>query len=142
MEKGEAENFKNRMLLAICWAGSDRSQYIADELNKRGYAASAGGILPNYNYVTEEDLVGIGSIIFASRYEKEEFKKNKRLNKFVKRNNINVYVMNITESDKDRAKNTDSEDELKKRIAKELDGLGFKSIKNNFTVPPAQRGRG
>lgn len=129
MENMEIKTFKSRMVLAVCSAGSDRSEYIADELNKRGYVASHGGTRPNHNYVTEDDLVGIGSIIFASQAERGEFKQNKRLNKVLKRNNVQLYVMNITESEKERAIQSKKEDELKKQISQELDALGFTDLK-------------
>lgn len=124
----EIDNFRDRMVLAVCSAGSDRSKYIADVLNNRGYIASNGGVLENYNYVTTDDLRDIGSIIFASKHEQAQFNKIKHLNDAVKRNKIKVSVMNITESDKNRAIYENRVSALKKRISEQLDELGFKDL--------------
>lgn len=122
------EDFKKRMVLAVCYAGSDRSKYIREELDKRGYIASNGGVLKNHNYVTEDDLTNIGSLIFSSKYEQIEFNKNRKLKDAVDRNGINVFVMDITESEKERAIGSNSVNNLKIKISKQLDGLGFQDL--------------
>jgi len=40
MNGKENELFRERAVLAVCFAGSDRSRFIAEELNHRGYVAS------------------------------------------------------------------------------------------------------
>ena len=120
--------FRNQSVFVICWAGSDRSRYISEELNARGYFATHGGVLEGQNYVTKQDLANVGRIIFSSTFEKEEFDKNRILKEFVKRNGIQTYVMNITESDKDRTHNTGKIDELKLEISAQLDSLGFRRL--------------
>lgn len=124
------EDFKNRMVLAVCYAGSDRSKYIREELDKRGYIASNGGVLKNHNYVTENDLTNIGSLIFSSKYEQIEFNKDKKLKDAVVRNGINVFVMDITESEKERAIGSNSVNNLKIKISKQLDELGFENLQD------------
>lgn len=132
MENKEAENFRKRVVLAICWAGSDRSQWIADELNQRGYAASCGGVLANHNYVTREDLVGVGKLIFASQADRDRFKKDKKLNQTVKARGIETFVMDISEDEKNKAIFYHKEDQLKQEIAKQLDRLGFSYQKMKY----------
>jgi hypothetical protein len=131
MEKNtEINKFKEKSVYVICWAGSDRSKYIADELMQRGYLAEHGGVMDGQNYVTKEDLSYVGSIIFSSIFEKEKFDKDKDLKDFAKNNGIQIFVMNITESDKDRAHNSEKVDLLKKEVSSQLDHIGFKKLKN------------
>ncbi len=133
MESTEAnsspENFIKKSVLAICAAGSDRSRYIADELNNRGYFATNAGVNHNYNYVTREDLVNVGNVVFSSIYEKKLFDKDKKLKSILDNNGIQIRVINITEQDKDLAHNTGDLTSLKKRIAEQLDAIGFKNLK-------------
>lgn len=124
------EDFRKRMVLAVCYAGSDRSKYIREELDNRGYIASNGGVLKNHNYVTEDDLANIGSLIFSSKYEQIEFNKDKNLKNTVERNGIDVYVMDITESEKERAIGSNSLDNLKSKISEQLDNLGFQNLQD------------
>lgn len=126
----ESVDFKKRMVLAVCSAGSDRSRYIADVLNERGYIASNGGVLQNHNYVTVDDLSNVGSIIFASKFEQAEFNKINKLRETVSKNGIEIHVMNITESDKERALQSNKVNELKAKISSQLDDLGFKKVEN------------
>jgi hypothetical protein len=124
----EVERFRRRSVFVICRAGSDRSKYIAEELEERGYVASHGGTLKSQNYVTTSDLAYIGSVIFSSVFEKDQFDKDTKLKDFVKGNGINIYVMNITESDKNRAHDSGKVQELKGTISSQLDVLGFKNL--------------
>ena len=124
----EKEQFKKRMVLVVCWAGSDRSKYIAEELNRRGYVASYVGVNKNHNYVTEQDLLGIGTVIFADKGVKREFKQDRGLNRTLKANEATVHIMDITESDKDRAKQSGNEEGLKQDISNKLNLLGFRTI--------------
>jgi len=127
MEQGqEVEEFKKKSVLVICWAGSDRSEYIADELNKRGYLAFQAGVMEGQNYVTQEDLSNVGTIVFSSLFEKREFDKDKRLAQYTKKNGIGIRVLNVTESDKDRAHSTGNTPALKGQIATQLDSVGLK----------------
>lgn len=125
----DTERFKRKSVFVICRAGSDRSKYIAEELIQRGYYASHGGTLEGQNYVTKEDLSFVGSIVFSSVFEKKQFDEDLSLKDFVKRNGINIRVMNITECDKDRAHYSGKIDVLKKEISSQLDTLGFREIK-------------
>ncbi len=124
----EVENFIARSVLAICGAGSDRSKYIAEELNNRGYFAVYGGIMKNHNYVTPEDLQNIGTIVFSSIYEKKIFDENAKLKQIVSRNNIQVRVLNITERDKNKAHDENAVDKLRIEIANQLDCVGLKNL--------------
>ena len=129
MENGhEVEDFRQKSILTICMAGSDRSRYVAEELNNRGYFANSAGVMANHNYVTCEDLYGIGTIVFASIHEKKIFDKDKHLKNYISRNGIEVRVLNITESDKNRAHDSGSVDKLKAEIAKQLDYVGLKEV--------------
>lgn len=121
----DADEFRKRTILAICAAGSDRSQYIAEELNDRGYVAMGAGVIQGHNYVTPEDLDSIGVIVFASPHEKKIFEKDKKLAELVKRNRIEVRVLNITESDKDRAHCGGRVSQLREDISKQLDCVGL-----------------
>ena len=49
MENKEYELFKERIVLVVCFAGSDRSKMVAEVLNKWGYIASNRGVNKNYN---------------------------------------------------------------------------------------------
>lgn len=133
MESNHIENqdsdFKSRIVLAVCFAGSDRSSYVKQELEKRGYVASNGGVLKNHNYVTEEDLTNVGSVIFSSEFEKKEFEKNTRLKKALENSGAKVFTMNITESEKERALQQERLAELKIKISEQLDMLGFVNLK-------------
>lgn len=132
MENGhEVEDFRQKSVLAVCMAGSDRSRYIAEELNNRGYFANAAGVMANHNYVTCEDLYGIGTIVFSSIHEKNIFDKDKRLKTYIDRNGVEVRVLNITESDKNRAHDSGSVDKLKLEIARQLDSVGLKGGDKN-----------
>ena len=124
----EVVEFRSKSVFVICWAGSDRSKYISEELNNRGYFATHGGVLEGQNYVTKQDLANVGKIIFSSVNEKEQFDKDRTLKEFVRRNGIQTFVMNITESDKDRAHNTGEINDLKSEISAHLDSLGFRCI--------------
>ena len=134
MESGhEVEDFKRKSVLAVCWAGTDRSQYIAEELNKRNYFATSAGVLKNNNhavsnYVTPEDLSNVGIVVFASIHERNAFCKDEKLKTIIKKNAIEVRVLNITESDKDRAHNYGKVDELRAEISKQLDCVGLKDL--------------
>jgi hypothetical protein len=130
MNGKENELFRKRIILAVCFAGSDRSRFIAEELNDRGYVASYAGVNKNHNYVTEQDLVGIGAIIFTTQKVRNMFKKDKQLNKILKANKIPVHTINITESEKEKAIQSGNEKLLRRTISQELDGLGFKNITN------------
>lgn len=129
MEHNEFEDFRSKSILAVCAAGSDRSRYIAGELTRRGYFATAAGVLRNQNYVTEEDLSNIGIIVFSSVHEKRIFDKDRRLKKIIERNGIETRVLSITESDKNRAHDSNRVDELKKNISEQLDCVGLKDLK-------------
>jgi len=131
MENKE-QQFRDNIVHVVCFAGSDRSKYVAQELNNRGYLATHGGINEVHNYTTKEDLVGVGSIIFVDSKIKKEFKKNKELNKAVKNNNISMKVMRITESEKQRARDSGNLRKLREKIAKQLDHLGYKNKKLDF----------
>ena len=118
MENKEYEMFKERIVLVVCFAGSDRSKMVAEVLNKWGYIASNRGVNKNYNQVTSEDLRGIGSIIFTSPTIKDLFEEDEDLNRTLKINNIPVKVMNLTESDKERALQLDKIAQFKDKISK------------------------
>ena len=126
--KSEVEDFKQKSVFVVCRAGSDRSKYIAEELQQRGYVAYHGGTMRTHNYVTTDDLSFVGSIVFSSIHEKKQFDEDTRLKNFVKRNGINIHVMNITESDKNRAHDSGKVDALKKEISSQLNTLGFRDI--------------
>lgn len=125
----EASDFRKRSVLAVCAAGTDRSRYISEELNNRGYFASAAGVLKNHNYVTEGDLANVGIIVFSSPHEKKIFDKDKRLKKIVAQNRIEERVMCITESDKDRAHNANKVEKLKSDIREQLDCVGLSNLR-------------
>lgn len=122
----EIDDFRRRSVLAICAAGSDRSGYIAQELNRRGYFATQAGVMRGHNYVTTEDLVNVGIVVFSSVKEKYRFNKDKRLSGYVKRNGIEIRILNITESDKDLAHNTGNIEQLRKDISRQLDCVGLR----------------
>lgn len=126
----EVDSFVSKSVLAVCFAGSDRSRYIAEELNNRGYFATSAGVLKNHNYVTPEDLMNIGIIVFSSVNEKNIFDKDRRLKSMIERHNIQVRVLNITESDKNRAYDSGEVQELKTEISKQLDSVGLKDLKS------------
>lgn len=129
MESGhEVENFKKKSVLAICAAGTDRSKYISDALNDRGYFATSAGVLKNHNYVTPEDITNVGTIVFSSVYEKSIFDKDQKLKSIINRDNIQIRVLNITESDKNRAHDSGNVERLKLEIAKQLDNVGLKDL--------------
>ncbi len=131
MEGGkEVEEFKKRSVLAICSAGSDRSKYIAEELNNRGYSADYRGTLKNHNYVTKEDLNFIGTIVFSSIYDKKQFEEIPNLKDYVKRKGIKILIMNITESQKERAIQSQKFTEFKNDISVQLDAVGLKALNN------------
>ena len=125
MENKEVGEFRKRSVLVICWAGSDRSQLIADELNKRGYFAEGRGVMGGQNYVTENDLLNIGIIVFSSQKEKDIFDRNKKLRKMALSKRINFRVLNITESDKDRAFSSTDRTSFEEKIKVNLDGCGL-----------------
>lgn len=130
MNGKENELFRKRAVLAVCFAGSDRSRFIAEELNHRGYVASYGGVNKNHNYVTEQDLAGIGAVIFTTQKVRDIFKKDRRLNKILKANKVPVHIINITEDEKEKAIQSGDEKSLRRAISQELDDLGFKNITN------------
>jgi hypothetical protein len=117
-------------VLAVCFAGSDRSRYIAEKLNSRGYFATSAGVLENHNYVTPEDLMNIGIIVFSSINEKNIFDKDRKLKSIVERNHIQIRVLNITESDKNRAHDSGNVQSLKTEISKQLDCVGLKDLES------------
>jgi len=130
MENREGEDFRKRTVLAICLAGTDRSRIIAEELGKRGYVAGYAGVLENKtNYVTEEDLVGVGSVIFTTDRVRDMFKADRRLNRILKRNGVTTQVIDVSESDKEMALQSGQEDELRKTITTKLDDLGYKDLR-------------
>lgn len=122
------EDFRRRSVIAICAAGSDRSEYISEELNARGYFATHAGVMKNHNYVTAEDLTGVARIVFSSIHEKKIFDRDTKLKIFVNRNNIQISVLNITESDKDRAHDSGRVDQLKTQISSQLDCIGLVNL--------------
>lgn len=128
MRSREHEPFRKKMILAVCLAGADRSRLIAEELNKRGYLASYGGVNRNHNYVTEDDLVGIDSIIFTTRAVRKQFKQDKRLNKALKVNRINLHIIDVTEGEKEKAIQSGDLNPLRKTISDKLEQLGFRRI--------------
>lgn len=130
MNGKENELFRKRTVLAVCFAGSDRSRFMAEELNRRGYVASYAGVNKNHNYVTEQDLVGIGAIIFTTQKVRDIFKKDRRLNKILKANKVPIHIIDVTEDEKERAIQSKDEESLRRAISQELDGLGFKNITN------------
>ncbi len=136
MENKE-QHFRDKIVHVVCFAGSDRSRYVAKELNKRGYLATHGGIDEIHNYTTKEDLVSVGSIIFVDSKVKELFKQKKELNKAVKKNNISMKVMEVSESEKNRATQSGNLEKLREKISEQLDGLGYRNknldFKNNKT---------
>jgi hypothetical protein len=121
----DIEMFRKRSVLAVCAAGTDRSHYISEELNKRGYFASSAGVLKNHNYVTEQDLANIGIVVFASANEKNIFDREGRLKKVVNKNGISMRVISVTESDKNRAHDSGKIEELKQKIREQLDCIGL-----------------
>ena len=125
------EDFRKRSVVVICRAGSDRSKYIAEELSQRGYNATHGGTMEGHNYITKEDLSYAGSIIFASIHEKNQFDSDKSLKEYVKNNDINIFVMNITESDKNRAHDSNKLQELRGTISEQLDSIGFRGMEKS-----------
>ncbi len=127
----EVEKFISKSVLAICAAGSDRSKYIAEELNKRGYFATNAGVLSNHNYVTPEDLFNVGTVVFSSIHEKKTFDNNPKLKAIIDNNNIQVRVLNVTESLKDRAHNEGSVDKLRAEISTQLDSVGLTNLEGN-----------
>ena len=126
----EVDSFVSKSVLAVCFAGSDRSRYIAEELNNRGYFATSAGVLKNHNYVTPEDLMNIGIVVFSSINEKNIFDKDRRLKSVIERHNIQVRVLNITESDKNRAHDSGEVQALKSEISNQLDCVGLKVLKS------------
>lgn len=121
----EIDDFKRRSVIAICSAGSDRSEYISEELNARGYFATHAGVTRNFNYVTPEDLSCVGIIVFSSIHEKKIFDRDTTLKTFVSRNDVQISVLNITESDKNRAHDSGNVEKLKAEISKQLDCVGL-----------------
>lgn len=126
----EIDSFVSKSVLAVCFAGSDRSRYIAEELNNRGYFATSAGVLENHNYVTPEDLMNIGIIVFSSINEKNIFDNDRKLKSIVERNHIQIRVLNITESDKNRAHDSGNVQSLKTEISKQLDSVGLKDLES------------
>lgn len=124
-ENREIEEFRKKSILIICWAGSDRSQLIADELNRRGYFAEGRGVMGGQNYVTENDLSNVGTIVFASQAEKNKFDRNHKLRKLALGRGIDFRVLNITESDKDRSFSSPDRKDFLKKIEENLDGCGL-----------------
>lgn len=125
MESREAVDFKKRSVLTVCWAGSDRSQMIAEELNKRGYFAEGRGVMGGHNYINEDDLSNVGIIVFSSQKEKNIFDKNRKLHKMALGRGISFRVLNITESDKDHAFSSLDRIDFKEKIKANLDGCGL-----------------
>ncbi len=128
MKSREYEPFRKKMVLAVCLAGADRSRFIAEELNKRGYVASYGGVNRNHNYVTEDDLIGVDSIIFTTRAVRNQFKQDKRLNKALKANRVNLYIIDVTEGEKEKAIQSGNLNPLRETISDKLERLGFRRI--------------
>jgi hypothetical protein len=132
-DKGE-KDFGNLLVHVVCKAGSDRSRLIAEELNKRGYLATHGGIDKTYNYTTPEDLVGVGTIIFTSDYIRDVFKTNKELTRVARLNNAKSIVLCISEEEKEHAFQAGSQgiNKLRKTIADRLDIFGFEYKKMKY----------
>lgn len=125
------EEFRKKTVLAVCGAGTDRSGYIARELNERGYMARSAGVLRGHNYVTREDLAYVGIIVFSSVHEKNIFDKDGRLVKLVREEGIEIRVLNVTESDKDRAHCEGKVEELRENIARQLDCVGLRRLEGS-----------
>lgn len=129
MEKDSVvENFKKTSVLAVCAAGSDRSVYIAQVLNIRGYFATNAGVINGHNYITPDDLSSVGIVVFSSIHEKKVFDRDKKLRSIVERNNIQIRVLNISENDKDRAHSSGGVERLKAEISIQLDSIGLKDL--------------
>ena len=63
-------------LLIVCNWGKNRSQYLADYLQQKGYEAKAGGILSgNDNMITQEMVDAAETIIFVQPKIKADFLK-------------------------------------------------------------------
>jgi len=114
-----------KMVHVVCAAGSDRSRLIAEELNRRGYLATWGGVLRNHNYTTAEDLAGVEDVIFTTQQISDQFSRDRGLNKALKRNNAQKHVINITEQEKEVAFQSGDLSGLMADIKTKLDGLGF-----------------
>ena len=132
VENREEEEFRKRNILVICWAGSDCSQMIAEELNKRGYFAEGRGVMGGQNYVTEDDLSNVGIIVFSSQKEKEIFDRNQKLRKAALGKGISFRVLNITESDKDRAFSSPDRRDFEEKIKANLDGCGLVDLNMRY----------
>ena len=128
------EDYKKKMVLVICWAGSDRSRLIGEELEQRGYIVSRRGLMPGQNFVTPEDFENIGAVVFADQILKKRFIENNniKLCRALKKSRARVSIMNITETEKERAIQLGNFEGLKLRISAELDYLGFKDIKEEI----------
>ena len=125
----ETQDFINKSVLVLCGAGSDRSKLISDELNERGYMSSHRGVNWGDNKVESQDLDYIGIVIFSSFNEKREFDKlYPKLSNKIQKNKIKVFVFDITESDKNRAYDSNKIDNLKKQISKDLDNINLFNI--------------
>jgi len=133
VERTKENEQENLIIHVVCWAGSDRSAYVAEELNKRGYFATHGGVILGHNYTTSEDLVGVGTVIFTDDNVRDEFKKDKRLTKQLRANNATSLVLCITEEEKQIARQGGPEkmEELRQIISSKLDlfGFGYKKMK-------------
>lgn len=130
MENKEISEFKQKSVLVICWAGSDRSKLIADELSFRGYFSSHRGVMGGHNYVTPNDLLDVGTVVFASIKEKGKFDKYPKLKQLIHKNEIRELVLNITESDKDHAFGGGDMEKLKSDIRLNLDSVGLRKIED------------
>ncbi len=132
-ERGKDNTEKNFIIHVVCWAGSDRSKYIAEELNKRGYFATHGGVLHGHNYTTPEDLKGVGTVIFTDDTVRKEFRKDKSLTRQLRANNAKTLVLCITEEEKDIAhQGQEKMDELRNIISSKLDLYGFEYKKLKY----------
>jgi len=125
-ERNQEQDTNNFIIHVVCWAGSDRSKYIADELTKRGYIASHGGVLIGHNYTTPEDLAYVNTVIFTDDTVRRVFKKDKGLTRQLRANNARSIVFCLTEEEKDIAmQNAGKLEELKNIISAKLDFFGF-----------------
>lgn len=118
-----------KIVHVVCFAGTDRSRMIAEELNRRGYVATYSGILRGRNYTTEEDLNGVQDIIFTTQRVANGFKKDRGLNKYATTNQVNKHIIGITESEKEAAIQQGDIESLNDKIRSGLDSLGFPDIR-------------
>ncbi len=136
MERDRREDNKteNDIIHVICWAGSDRSRLVAEELNRRGYIATHGGVITGHNYTTPDDLVGVGTIIFTDDVTREKFKKDKTLTRQTRASGAEILTLCLSEQEKEIAFQGGEEklEAFKKVIAAKLDLFGFSYKKMKY----------